>query len=421
MPALLIAGLVSPHVVHVALALALGPSTFWAPSASCCACGRWRFRRHSFWRTRPASPLFCGPAAAPQTFGIGMPVDVHERAHRGGSDMLTRIIVLIEDDWELFGNGLGNVADVQYLPLLFLLRLADQLGLKITFMAEVMQQLAMRGGRVGSGRNAIAQAGLWDECVRMMKERGHDVQLHLHPQWLDAELTSHTVRVGPQWNIAQSARRSAPDDRRRSSVPRGVDPAYRPFVCGKGLQARIVGTATVRRHSVRPGFRRNSCRDRQRPGNRYEQTSMQPTPSWIGPAALIHVTRMSCGFPQGSARSWSFPSPITASPPVGWWRRSCVGSCRRDERPVQVACTIKRRRRSRLPGGRPWGAGCEREGITPAAGGRPKSGRRKRRISGAEAGDRSDHEPLCRVGQSESSARDSKPYQGLRGQLEAHI
>ncbi len=61
--------------------------------------------------------------------------------------MLTRIIVLIEDDWELFGNGLGNVADVQYLPLLFLLRLADQLGLKITFMAEVMQQLAMRGGR----------------------------------------------------------------------------------------------------------------------------------------------------------------------------------------------------------------------------------------------------------------------------------
>jgi hypothetical protein len=111
-----------------------------------------------------------------------------------------RVIVLIEDDWELLGNGLGNVAHLQYQPALFLLGLADRLGMKVTFMAETLQQLAMRA-RADGDRGLAAQAELWDHSVRLFLDRGHDVQLHLHPQWDGAEYRDGFFRLGRQWNL----------------------------------------------------------------------------------------------------------------------------------------------------------------------------------------------------------------------------
>jgi hypothetical protein len=73
--------------------------------------------------------------------------------------------------------------------------------MKLTFMAEVMQQLKHRE-HGGSDRNLRVQAELWDENVRMIMERGHDVQLHLHPQWLGARMESGRFSVGGSWNIA---------------------------------------------------------------------------------------------------------------------------------------------------------------------------------------------------------------------------
>jgi hypothetical protein len=128
-----------------------------------------------------------------------------------------RILVLIEDDWELQGNGLGNVAQLQYLPTLFLLNLAEQLGIRLTFMAEAMQQLRHREDATGN-RNLRVQADLWDETIRMIKERGHDVQLHLHPQWTGARLEDGRYRVGGSWNLATY---DAPA--RREMIARAID------------------------------------------------------------------------------------------------------------------------------------------------------------------------------------------------------
>lgn len=114
--------------------------------------------------------------------------------------MAERVVVLIEDDWELMGNGVGNVAHLQYQPALFLLRLADRLGMKVTFMAETLQQLAMRA-RADADRGLAAQAELWDHSVRLFLDRGHDVQLHLHPQWDGAEYRDGFFRLGRQWNL----------------------------------------------------------------------------------------------------------------------------------------------------------------------------------------------------------------------------
>jgi hypothetical protein len=111
-----------------------------------------------------------------------------------------RVIVLIEDDWELLGNGLGNVAHLQYQPALFLMRVADRLGMKVTFMAETLQQLTMRA-LADADRGLAAQAELWDHSVRLFLDRGHDVQLHLHPQWDGAEYRDGFFRLGRQWNL----------------------------------------------------------------------------------------------------------------------------------------------------------------------------------------------------------------------------
>lgn len=93
--------------------------------------------------------------------------------------------ILIHDDWEVHGNGLGNVADLQYLPALSLMRIAEQLKIKLSFMVEVAHRLAMARFK-DHDPDIKVQADLWDDTVRMMAERGFDVQLHLHPQWLKA-------------------------------------------------------------------------------------------------------------------------------------------------------------------------------------------------------------------------------------------
>ncbi|HYR07964.1 MAG TPA: hypothetical protein VEQ60_09355 [Longimicrobium sp.] len=116
--------------------------------------------------------------------------------------MAERVIVLIEDDWELLGNGVGDVAHLQYQPALFLMRVADRLGMKVTFMAETLQQLAMRARAADGDRGLAAQAELWEHSVRLFVDRGHDVQLHLHPQWDGAEYRDGFFRLGRQWNLA---------------------------------------------------------------------------------------------------------------------------------------------------------------------------------------------------------------------------
>lgn len=92
--------------------------------------------------------------------------------------MKKKFVILIEDDFEIMGNGIGNVAELQYLPALALMNIAEKYNAKITFMVDVAHQLALK--RNGAVPDIRIQTRLWDETVLLMKERGFDVQLHLH-------------------------------------------------------------------------------------------------------------------------------------------------------------------------------------------------------------------------------------------------
>lgn len=112
---------------------------------------------------------------------------------------MQKFYILLEDDWELKGNGLGNVAELQYLPSLFLMNLCKKLNIKMTFMVDVAQQLRFIDYQ--KNPEVRLQKELWDNTVRLMKQDGFDVQLHLHPQWINASYKSGFFFVNKDWNI----------------------------------------------------------------------------------------------------------------------------------------------------------------------------------------------------------------------------
>lgn len=116
--------------------------------------------------------------------------------------MSKRFTILIEDDWEVMGNGLGNVAQLQYLPSMFFMKLARRLGIKLTFMVDVVQQLEYRK-HLQADYNLQLQKNLWDDSVRLMKSYGFDVQLHLHPQWMNATRKDDFFFLNDNWNFGR--------------------------------------------------------------------------------------------------------------------------------------------------------------------------------------------------------------------------
>lgn len=96
-----------------------------------------------------------------------------------------RLGLILSNDWEVFGDGSGDYFTVQHRPLEECLAAAANHGAKMTVMAEVGQQWGHRAlGEKESWAREIADA--WEEILRETIRQGSDVQLHLHPQWLDA-------------------------------------------------------------------------------------------------------------------------------------------------------------------------------------------------------------------------------------------
>jgi hypothetical protein len=104
------------------------------------------------------------------------------------------IHLVLTDDWELRGDGSGEMRRMQFSTIRELTSIYNEFGLKGTFMVETMQQLYHR--RLGRQHPELAAlAEEWDAIVRSVYLQGHDIQLHVHPQWQRA-----TFRNG-QWSL----------------------------------------------------------------------------------------------------------------------------------------------------------------------------------------------------------------------------
>jgi hypothetical protein len=101
--------------------------------------------------------------------------------------------LVITDDWELFGDGSGDYFRLQHEPALALLDACEQQGAKLTLMAEVGQYWAYQKfcQQIPDGPKIVRS---WEEVLQQAVRRGHDVQLHLHPQW-------HGATYDARWRL----------------------------------------------------------------------------------------------------------------------------------------------------------------------------------------------------------------------------
>ncbi|TDF35073.1 hypothetical protein EYS14_22110 [Alteromonadaceae bacterium M269] len=91
-------------------------------------------------------------------------------------------------DYELFGDGTGDVYREQIIPTNHLMDICELYGAKLTVYFEYGQYLAFdKYSGLNDYFKSANQAIL--EQLKQLVSRGHDVQFHLHPTWLDASYT----------------------------------------------------------------------------------------------------------------------------------------------------------------------------------------------------------------------------------------
>lgn len=94
-----------------------------------------------------------------------------------------KIGIILTLDYEIHGNGTGEFENWAYFPTSQMLDLFDEFGAKLTIMAEMGHYWAMKRYE----EYFLKDICLFESQLNDAIERGHDVQLHFHPQWIDAK------------------------------------------------------------------------------------------------------------------------------------------------------------------------------------------------------------------------------------------
>lgn len=105
---------------------------------------------------------------------------------KGKREALDLVLTL---DYELFGDGSGDVFDIMIQPTNDFLDLCDKHNIKSTIFFEVMEYIKIneewkRGNNMNYSQNPA-------EAIRKQiisaYNSGHDIQLHIHPHWINAK------------------------------------------------------------------------------------------------------------------------------------------------------------------------------------------------------------------------------------------
>lgn len=111
-----------------------------------------------------------------------------------------KVHIILSDDWELRGNGSGDIEKIQFFTLKKLLSIYEEYNLNATINAEIMQQLNFIafGDKFSHLKNWAEE---WEEIILSAYQRGHDVQLHVHPQWSDCDYDGQSWSLKGDWSI----------------------------------------------------------------------------------------------------------------------------------------------------------------------------------------------------------------------------
>lgn len=100
-------------------------------------------------------------------------------------------------DYELYGDGSGDVFEQMIQPTERILSICDLYGIKLTLFFEVLEYIRLkqewgRGNNMGYVDNPV---GAIEQQLQKMAENGHDIQLHVHPQWVNARFEDGSWQV----------------------------------------------------------------------------------------------------------------------------------------------------------------------------------------------------------------------------------
>src|SRR5258708_10049271 len=122
--------------------------------------------------------------------------------------MKPTIYLALTHDWELRGDGSGDIEQIQFAPLRRLLQIYAKWSVRTTILPDVMQQLAFRREENAHPELKLT-ADSWDQHLREAFLQHHDIQLHLHPQWLNARYEKDGWRPHGDWSILNYEREAA--------------------------------------------------------------------------------------------------------------------------------------------------------------------------------------------------------------------
>jgi len=112
--------------------------------------------------------------------------------------------ILLTLDYELFGNGSGDVFKHMIEPTDEILRIARKHNTPVTIFFEVVEYWKLKeqwdkGNNMGYHRNPIEAM---EKQLRKAYRQGHDIQLHIHPQWVNAQWTKNGWKVDKdKWRL----------------------------------------------------------------------------------------------------------------------------------------------------------------------------------------------------------------------------
>lgn len=97
------------------------------------------------------------------------------------------VYLILSVDYEIFGNGSGDVVACMINPTSEILNICERYGAKLTIFFEVCEywafKEAQKAGKLEHLDYCPATEMEWQAIDAV--QRGHDVQLHIHPQWLN--------------------------------------------------------------------------------------------------------------------------------------------------------------------------------------------------------------------------------------------
>ncbi len=106
--------------------------------------------------------------------------------------------LILTVDYELFGNGTGCIEPCITIPAKRMLEIANEYSAKITFFTDAIEFIKME-----QEKEFFAGILKIKKQLSESVQDGHDVQLHVHPQWMHAKYLNH------QWDLDFSAWRIA--------------------------------------------------------------------------------------------------------------------------------------------------------------------------------------------------------------------